>query len=67
MHQLADTVRNSLNFYRMQEHSEPVDRGVVTGPAVAIPGLVERLSEHLRLPAGGRRHRAPPPASTPAC
>ncbi|MGH2969114.1 MAG: pilus assembly protein PilM [Solirubrobacteraceae bacterium] len=50
VHQLADTVRNSLNFYRMQEHAEQVDGGVVTGPAVAIAGLVEKLSEHLRLP-----------------
>jgi type IV pilus assembly protein PilM len=50
VHQLADTVRNSLNFYRTQEHSETVDRGVVTGPAVMIPGLVEKLAEHLRLP-----------------
>jgi type IV pilus assembly protein PilM len=50
VHQLADTVRNSLNFYRTQEHSETVDRGVVTGAAVTIPGLVEKLAEHLRLP-----------------
>ena len=50
VHQLADTVRNSLNFYRMQEHAEHVERGVVTGPAVAIPGFVEQLSEQLRLP-----------------
>ena len=50
VHQLADTVRNSLNFYRMQESSEPVEQGVLTGPAVAIPGFVESLSEQLRLP-----------------
>jgi type IV pilus assembly protein PilM len=50
VHQLADTVRNSLNFYRMQESAEQVEKGVVTGPAVAIPGLVESLSEQLRLP-----------------
>jgi type IV pilus assembly protein PilM len=50
VHQLADTVRNSLNFYRMQETAESVDRGVVTGPAVAIPGFVERLAEQLRVP-----------------
>ena len=50
VHQLADTVRNSLNFYRMQESAEQVERGVVTGAAVAIPGFVEALSEHLRLP-----------------
>ena len=43
MHQLADTVRNSLNFYRMQESAESVDSGVVTGPAVAIDGFVARL------------------------
>jgi type IV pilus assembly protein PilM len=50
VHQLADTVRNSLNFYRMQESAETVEQGVLTGPAVAIPGFVEALSEQLRLP-----------------
>jgi type IV pilus assembly protein PilM len=50
VHQLADTVRNSLNFYRMQESSENVEQGVLTGPAVAIPGFAERLSEQLKLP-----------------
>jgi type IV pilus assembly protein PilM len=50
VHQLADSVRNSLNFYRTQESSERVDRGVVTGPVVEIPGFVERLSTELRLP-----------------
>jgi type IV pilus assembly protein PilM len=50
VHQLADAVRNSLNFYRMQESAEHVQHGVLTGPAVAIPGLVEALSEQLRLP-----------------
>jgi type IV pilus assembly protein PilM len=50
VHQLADTIRNSLNFYRMSESAEPVEHGLVTGPAVAIPGFVESLSEQLRLP-----------------
>ena len=50
VHELADTIRNSLNFYRMQETAEPVETGVLTGPAVGIPGLVESLSEKLRLP-----------------
>ena len=50
VHHLADTVRNSLNFYRTQESAENVETGVVTGPAVAIPGLVEALAERLRLP-----------------
>jgi type IV pilus assembly protein PilM len=50
VHQLADTVRNSLNFFRMQETAERVERGVVVGPAVAIDGFVQRLSEQLGLP-----------------
>jgi type IV pilus assembly protein PilM len=50
VHQLADTVRNSLNFYRMQESAEHVETGVLTGPAVAIAGFVEALSNQLRLP-----------------
>jgi type IV pilus assembly protein PilM len=50
VHQLADTVRNSLNFYRMQEGAENVDRALLTGPAVAIPGFAERLAEQLRIP-----------------
>jgi type IV pilus assembly protein PilM len=50
VHQLADTVRNSLNFYRMQESAEQVEHGVLTGPAVAIPGFVEALSQQLRMP-----------------
>jgi len=50
VHHLADTLRNSLNFYRTQESSERVERGVVTGPVVEIPGFVEQLSAELRLP-----------------
>jgi type IV pilus assembly protein PilM len=54
VHQLADNVRNSLNFYRTQDNSESVETGFVTGSAVAIPGFVEKLGEHLRLPLEGR-------------
>ena len=50
VHQLADTVRNSLNFYRMQEGAENVERALLTGPAVAIPGFAERVAEQLKLP-----------------
>ena len=39
VHQLADTVRNSLNFYRMQEGAETVERALLTGPVLAIPGF----------------------------
>lgn len=50
VHQLADTVRNSLNFYRMQETAENVERALLTGPAVAIAGFAERLAAELNLP-----------------
>jgi type IV pilus assembly protein PilM len=52
--QLADAIRTSLNFYRTQDNSQPVELGVVTGAAVSIPGFVERLSEHLHLPLEAR-------------
>jgi type IV pilus assembly protein PilM len=51
---LADSIRTSLNFYRTQESSQPVEVGVLTGNAVTIPGFVEKLSEHLRLPLEAR-------------
>jgi type IV pilus assembly protein PilM len=54
VHQIADGIRNSLNFYRTQENAERVETGFVTGPAVAIDGFVEKLSEHLRLELQGR-------------
>ena len=50
VHQLADTVRNSLNFYRMQDNAENVERALLTGPAVSIVGFAERLAELLNLP-----------------
>jgi type IV pilus assembly protein PilM len=50
VHQLADTVRNSLNFYRMQDSAENVERALLTGPAVAIPGFADRLADELKLP-----------------
>jgi len=50
VHEVADAVRNSLNFYRAQSSAEPVERGVLTGPAVALPGLPEKLEELLGVP-----------------
>jgi type IV pilus assembly protein PilM len=50
IHQVADTVRNSLNFYRMQDSAETVERAVLTGPAVAIPGFTEALAVQLSMP-----------------
>ena len=53
-HQLADTVRNSLNFYRMQQNAAAVERAVLTGPAVAIPAITRLLSEQLGIVVEGR-------------
>jgi type IV pilus assembly protein PilM len=50
VHQVADTVRNSLNFYRMQDSAETVERAVLTGPAVAIPGFADELAIQLSMP-----------------
>jgi len=50
VHQLADAVRNSLNFYRTQDGAESVNRALVTGPAIGIPGFTERLGELLNMP-----------------
>lgn len=59
LHELADGIRTSLNFYRTQDASESVELGLVTGAAVAIPGFVERLGEQLRLPLEARTIAAP--------
>lgn len=50
IHQIADAVRSSVEYYRMQENAVPVEEGVLTGAAVAIPGFVETLGERLHLP-----------------
>jgi type IV pilus assembly protein PilM len=54
VHQLADAVRNSLNFYRMQQNAEKVERAVLTGPAVSIPGFSDHLSTALGMPVDAR-------------
>jgi type IV pilus assembly protein PilM len=47
---IADEVRNSLDFFAMQEGTSTVERAVVTGPAVAIPGFADHLAEMAGLP-----------------
>jgi type IV pilus assembly protein PilM len=47
---IADEVRNSLDFLSMQDASAVVERVVLTGPAVAIPGFPEQLGEQVGLP-----------------
>jgi type IV pilus assembly protein PilM len=54
VHQLADTIRNSLNFYRMQQNATPVERAVLTGSAAEITGLTERLATSLGMPLEAR-------------
>ena len=50
VHQLADAIRNSLNFYRTQQNAVDVRRAVLTGPATTIPGLADKLSHALGMP-----------------
>lgn len=47
---IGDEVRNSLDFHVMQEGSAAVDRVVLTGPAVAIPGLADQIGQQIGLP-----------------
>lgn len=51
---IADEVRNSLDFYRMQESAALVDRAVLTGPVISIPGFAEALSAEIGLPISTR-------------
>jgi type IV pilus assembly protein PilM len=47
---ISDDVRNSLDYYRAQEAVAQVDRAVLTGPVVGIPGFVDQLSADLNMP-----------------
>ena len=47
---IGDEVRNSLDFHVMQEGSSAVERVVLTGPAVAIPGFSEHIGQQIGLP-----------------
>jgi type IV pilus assembly protein PilM len=47
---ITDDVRNSLDFYAMQAGAAGVERAVLTGPAVSIPGFAEKLGENIGLP-----------------
>jgi type IV pilus assembly protein PilM len=49
VHRLADSIRTTLNYYRMQEGAEPVERAILTGPAIDVPGFCERLAELLEI------------------
>jgi type IV pilus assembly protein PilM len=47
---VGDEVRNSLDFHVMQEGSTSVERVVLTGPAVAIPGFSDQIGHQIGLP-----------------
>jgi type IV pilus assembly protein PilM len=47
---ITDDVRNSLDFYAMQAGGAAVERAVLTGPALAIPGFASGLGESIGLP-----------------
>lgn len=47
---IVDEVRNSLDFYSSQGGSVVVERAVVTGPAVAVPGLVDQVGVGVTIP-----------------
>jgi type IV pilus assembly protein PilM len=47
---IAGEVRNSLDFYTMQEGATGVEQAVLTGPAVSIPGFPEQLGEQIAVP-----------------
>jgi len=47
---ICDEVRNSLDFHRVQPGAVEVQRAVLTGPAVSIPGFSDQLGEQIGLP-----------------
>ena len=53
VHEIADAVRGSVEYYRMQENAAPLEDGVLTGAAVAIPGFADALGERLHMPLTG--------------
>jgi Tfp pilus assembly PilM family ATPase len=46
---IGDEVRNSLDFHVMQEGSTPVERILLTGPAIAIPGFADQIGQQIGL------------------
>ena len=46
---VGDEVRNSLDFHSAREGSGALERAVLTGPAVAIPGFAEEVESQIGL------------------
>lgn len=47
---IGDEIRNSLDFYRMQDGAIPVGDAVLTGPAAAVEGFADGLGHQVSLP-----------------
>jgi type IV pilus assembly protein PilM len=47
---IVDEVRNSLDFYSSQGGAVVVERAVITGSAVGIPGLVDQVGSSVTIP-----------------
>jgi type IV pilus assembly protein PilM len=50
VHQIANAVRSSVEYYRSQESAEVVQECLVTGPAISIAGFAEALGAQLHIP-----------------
>jgi type IV pilus assembly protein PilM len=50
VHRLADGVRNSMDFYSAQPEAPPASSVILTGPALAVPGMADALGSELGLP-----------------
>ncbi len=48
---VGDEVRNSLDFHSAREGSGALERVVLTGPAVAIPGFADEVASQIGLPS----------------
>jgi type IV pilus assembly protein PilM len=47
---IGDEIRNSLDFHVMQLGSSAVERVVLTGPVVTIPGFAEQIGQQIGVP-----------------
>jgi type IV pilus assembly protein PilM len=57
---IAGEVRNSVDFHQGGGESASVERCVLTGPAVAVPGFAEALAAELNIPVEAGSIRVPP-------
>lgn len=55
---LQDELRLTLDYYKAQEGSVPIQSVVLSGPGSAIPGMAERLGQSVGLPLQVGRPRA---------